>query len=221
MLVETLLNKQKYYLLHGVYLLAYSVLYLVWSVIFHASELDRSCDCADDDDTDGGGCRERGDKKGADECSYIYSTLNWASESFTSTLIVACAIVFVICPLSVLGLYFLILCQRKNCASESANASDPVSLKRQDTLEVLQEDGYCAAFNNEFQLYRLSPDLDDWVGTFRSSRFSASISDGAYLRIRGGLFMFMLAVSRLFFFFFFPCSYYCVTHGPFCLCACL
>jgi len=116
-------------------------------------------------------------------------------------------------PPSVLGLYFLILCQRKNFASDSANTSDPVSLKRQDTLEVLQEDGYCAAFKNEFQLYRFRPDLDDWMGTFRSSRFSAYISDGAYLRIRGLFFIFMLAVSGLFF-----CSSHVpIIHGLFCV----
>ena len=79
MLIDLVLSRQSYRLVHGVYYFVFAMIYVIWTVIFHTSELDRPCACSEDDDEPAQmGCREAGDDDGADECNYIYSSLNWA-----------------------------------------------------------------------------------------------------------------------------------------------
>mmetsp|Transcript_51648 Transcript_51648/g.103695 ORF Transcript_51648/g.103695 Transcript_51648/m.103695 type:complete len:349 (+) Transcript_51648:132-1178(+) len=198
MFLETILNRQKFVLLHGLYFLSYTVLYLTWSVIFHVSGLDRPCTCSDDDDEQSAwGCHDRGDKKNEDECTFIYSSLNWASNALTTTIIVVLVIVLVVVPVSFVSFYIFALCLRRHCTVEDDAAAEPLSprsLERQGTTDVLGASGYCATLKKEFQLSRLKPDVEDWVNIFRSSRFPSLVSDSAYLWIRGSFFVCMLAV---------------------------
>jgi hypothetical protein len=171
MLVDLVLSRQSFWLLHGLYYFVFAMTYVIWTVIFHTSELDRPCACSEDDDEPAQmGCHEAGDDDGADECNYIYSSLNWAGETRGKTLTLAAVILLAVVPIVVIGFHAFVLVFRAYLAPVAPSESR--QLQRQDSLLIFKSEGYCKALAYEFQWERLKPSIPEWVTSFRICRFS-------------------------------------------------
>jgi hypothetical protein len=90
MLLDGWLSRQPYLISHGVYFLAYCLIYLVWSIIHSVANL-----------------------KNADEKEYIYAVLDWRQSSSKAAMY-AVAVVIIAAPLVNLFFWWLLHYQRRH-----------------------------------------------------------------------------------------------------------
>ena len=194
MLIDLILSRQSFRLLHAIYFLAFALLFILWTVIFHVSELDRPCACSEDDDSPSQfGCQEAGDDYKADECNYVYSSLNWAGATMGKTSVLVAIIILVVIPLVVVGFHAFVLFLR---AYIVPRAFPNQELQRRDTMVAFESAGYCGALAYEMQWTHFKPTTHDWVSFFQSCHFSGlNLRENCLILIR----------TR--------CSYYCVILG--------
>lgn len=172
MLVDLVLSRQSFRLLHAVYFLSFALLYILWTVIFHVSELDRPCACSDDDDNPSQfGCQDAGVDDRADECNYVYSSLNWAGATMGKTMVLVVIIITIIIPLVVVGFHAFVLVLRAYVVPR-ADPECSQELQRRDSMRAFQSGGYCRALSYEMQWTHLKLKTHDWVSYFRSCHFS-------------------------------------------------
>jgi hypothetical protein len=159
------------------------------------AEIDRPCNCSEDDDEQSKyGCKEEGTKSNADECRYIYDSLNWASATRGTTTVLVGLLALVGAPFCYMTFYGVIIGIRKMAAAPGSDNNDSTSLReRQDTIDHVEANGCGSLCCYEMKCSRLPPTDENWVENFKSSSFKG-VSDSVFLYMRLFWFLFILAI---------------------------
>lgn len=207
MLVDILICNQGWRLAHFAYIALYCLVYLAWTGLYYALGLYRRCSCPEpdddasegafDDDNPHPGCKELGDDDKADECRYIYTSLNWAKGARGGTLALGMVIVLFVVPVVWLMFYALVFARRwlkerpegasacccVHCCggggrgdTGGGNKKAQRTLERTDTIHHYSVGGFRRLYRREFGAFcsRLSPRVEGWVQRFGESSFIKS-----------------------------------------------
>jgi hypothetical protein len=188
MLIDTIINRQQLRMTHWLYFQCFTILYVIWTIIFYAT-MDRPCDCSNnDDEPEKYGCKEEGTGKNDDECRFIYGSVNWASASRSGTTILVCLLLFIAVPISFFIFYGYVIFIRKIAKNNDFNENENILL-RQSTIEEMNDKGCKGVCQYEMKMERLSLSEPNWINNFKKSSRSG-LSEFQFLIFRIVLFNF-------------------------------
>jgi hypothetical protein len=181
MLADLLANGQPLPLLSGLRLYAYGLIYISWTGLFHGLRLaitSDGCVCVEGVDP---GCVDRAV---ADQCFFIYRSLNWHHPA--SSLVLSALILFIAIPLIALAFWVLSRalgrCGRRDLGSAKRGFADK---------------SWLGALRAEFSWQRLTAETGEaWIVDYGESPL---LGDGAlFAAWRVALTLFMLAIDLWF-----------------------